>query len=98
MGFQLMRDQYVHDLEMHDVILKCSKGVFEEYTIQNGFLFKGNRLCVPKGSYRELLIREAHGGGLAGHFGVHKTIELLKEHLFWPKMLGDVQEIGRAHV
>ncbi|XP_056691738.1 uncharacterized protein, partial [Spinacia oleracea] len=59
----------------------------------DGFLFKGNRLCIPKHSIRELLVREAHGGGLAGHFGIAKTLKILREHFFWPKMLGDVTNI-----
>ncbi|XP_056695519.1 uncharacterized protein [Spinacia oleracea] len=59
----------------------------------DGFLFKGNRLCIPKHSIRELLVREAHSGGLAGHFGIAKTLEILREHFFWPKMLGDVTNI-----
>jgi len=67
--------------------------VIGEYILQDGFLFKGNRLCLPKHSIRELLVREAHGGGLAGHFGLAKTLEILKEHFYWPKMLGSVQNV-----
>ena len=51
-----------------------------------GFLVKGDRLCIPKGSIRDVLVQEAHAGGLMGHFGVGKTLEILKEHLYWPKM------------
>ncbi|RDY01273.1 Tf2-8, partial [Mucuna pruriens] len=44
------------------------------------------RLCVPKSSIKELLVKKAHEGGLIGHFSVHKTYEALVEHLYWPKM------------
>jgi len=42
---------------------------------------------------RELLVREAHGGGLMGHFSVVKTLDVLHEHFYWPKMKKDVQRI-----
>ena len=78
---------------MSDIIAECKKGNCEDYMMQDGFLFKGNRICVPKGSLRELIVRETHGGGLAGHFGVTKTLEIIKEHFYWLKMHGDVQAI-----
>ena len=42
---------------------------------------------------RELLVKEAHGGGLMGHFGIAKTIAVLHEHFYWPKMKRDVERI-----
>ncbi|KAL6346188.1 hypothetical protein AAG906_027932 [Vitis piasezkii] len=33
----------------------------------------------------------AHGGGLMGHFGVRRTLNVLYEHFFWPKMKRDVE-------
>jgi hypothetical protein len=59
----------------------------------DGYLFKENRLCVLASSLHELLVREAHGGGLMGHFGVAKTLDVLHEHFYWPKMKRDVQRI-----
>ncbi|XP_052188792.1 uncharacterized protein LOC127799098 [Diospyros lotus] len=58
-----------------------------------GYLFKENKLCVPQCSIRELLVREAHGRGLMGHFGEKKTLDVLHEHFFWPKMKRDVKRI-----
>lgn len=59
--------------------------------MQECFLFKSNQLCVTNRPYTKFLIRETHCGGLASHFGVHKTFEMLKEHFYWQKMLGDVK-------
>jgi hypothetical protein len=47
-------------------------------------------LCIPASSIRLLLLLEAHGGGLMGHFGVMKTEDILAAHFFWPKMRRDV--------
>jgi hypothetical protein len=41
----------------------------------------------------ELLVGEAHGGGLMGHFGVAKTLGILHEHFFWPHVKRDVERI-----
>ncbi|WMV41168.1 hypothetical protein MTR67_034553 [Solanum verrucosum] len=52
---------------------------FTPYSKFNGFLLKGKRLCVPMSSWRELFVREAHNGGLMGHFGINKTMGILEE-------------------
>lgn len=39
------------------------------------------------------MIREKHGGGLIGHFGVEKTIKQLNEGYFWPRMSADVKKL-----
>ena len=59
--------------------------------INDGFVFRANCLCIPVGSVRLLLLQEAHGGGLMGHFGVKKTQDVLSTHFFWPKMNRDVE-------
>ena len=38
-------------------------------------------------------MREAHSGGLMGHFGVKKTLGVLSDHFFWPHMKRDVERI-----
>ncbi|XP_074292819.1 uncharacterized protein LOC141619697 [Silene latifolia] len=70
-------------------VSECKEKGYLEFVLQEGFLFNGNKLCVPKHPIRELLVREAHGGGLAGHFGIAKMLEVLKEQFFLPKMLAD---------
>ena len=50
-------------------------------------------LCIPKNSLRLLLTKEAHEGGLIGHFGASKTLEVLKEYFYWPHMRQTVSTI-----
>jgi len=56
-------------------------------------LFKGNKLYIPKGPIRKLLVKKVHRCGLAGHFGINKTIDMVKEHFYWPRIGGDVHEV-----
>ncbi|XP_021776380.1 uncharacterized protein LOC110740208 [Chenopodium quinoa] len=67
LGFEVMKESYKDDLELKEIMESCKNGVHGSFVIVDGFLFKGNKLCVPKGAIQELLIKEAHGGGLAGH-------------------------------
>jgi hypothetical protein len=48
-----------------------------KFHVNDGFLFRANKLCILASSVRLLLLQEAHGGGLMGHFGVYKTQEIL---------------------
>ncbi|XP_021747683.1 uncharacterized protein LOC110713541 [Chenopodium quinoa] len=81
LGFEVMKESYKDDLELKEIMESCKNGVHGSFVIVDGFLFKGNKLCVPKGAIRELLIKEAHGGGLAGHMGIQKTLEILQSFL-----------------
>ena len=59
--------------------------------LQEGYLFKEGKLCIPQGIHRKFLVKESQEGGLIGHFGVDKTLELFKGKFFWPHMRRDVQ-------
>ncbi|WVZ52310.1 hypothetical protein U9M48_003383 [Paspalum notatum var. saurae] len=95
-GLESIKEQYANDDDFKDVILHCKQGrTWDKYVINEGFVFRANRLCIPVGSVRLLLMREAHGGGLMGHFGVKKK-DVLSTHFFWPRMKRDV-ESERVH-
>ena len=64
-----------------------------EYMLQEGYLFKGAKLCIPRTSVRDFIIWELHADGLAGHFRVHKTITLVEEQFFWPSLKKDVARV-----
>ncbi|KAL4290122.1 hypothetical protein GQ457_14G017340 [Hibiscus cannabinus] len=90
-GFAYIRELYPDDPDFRDKFYACEKGADEKFYRHDGYLFKENRICIPQGSMRDILIREAHEGGLMGHFGVTKTLHTLKEHLFWAKMRRNVE-------
>ena len=91
-GLQTIKGQYALDADFKDVLLHCKEGqAWNKFVINDGFLFRANRLCIPVGSVRLLLLQEAHGGGLMGHFGAKKTEDVLATHFFWPKMRRDVE-------
>ena len=93
LGFEYIKDLYAQDSDFCDVFNACEKVAFGKFYRHDGFLFRENKLCVPMCSLRELLVREAHGGGLMGHFGVAKTFGILHDHFFWPHMKRDVERI-----
>ena len=86
-GLETIKDQYVHDADFKDVMQNCKEGrMWNKFVVNDGFVFRANKLCIPASSVRLLLLQEAHGGGLMGHFGVKKTEDILATHFFWPKM------------
>jgi len=93
LGFQFIRELDQDDEDFRNYLHDADDRKHIPYTLQEGFLFKGNKLCIPKWLIQKLLVKEVHGGGLLGHFGINKTIDMLTEHFFWPKMGGDVHEV-----
>lgn len=84
-------DLYATDEDFHQIRSACeSRAAKGDFLIHDGFLFRGNQLCVPKTSFCEFLIRDLHARGLAMHTGRDKTIALLEGHFFWPKLRRDV--------
>nr|KAJ0218923.1 hypothetical protein LSAT_V11C300143610 [Lactuca sativa] len=64
-------------------------GQMSDFLLHEGFLFKGNQLCIPDSSLRLQIIRELHG---EGHVGRDRTLQLVQSSYFWPTMR---KEVGR---
>jgi len=54
LGFHVIQESYKEDPDFQEVLQGELKG--EPYSVQEEYLFKGNKLCIPRGSWRELLV------------------------------------------
>ncbi|XP_071933133.1 uncharacterized protein [Coffea arabica] len=91
LGFEFIKDLYAADLDFGEIFTTLPRVTREHYSMSQGFLYYKGKLCIPLCSMRLLLVREALGGGLMGHFGVAKTLSILQEHFYWPRMKRDVE-------
>ena len=104
LGFEVLKELYNDNPDFDDVWKDCSKWSINHFLKQEGFLFKDNRLCIPQCSLRREIIEEAHGRGLVGHFGRglawhfgrDKTLALVQENFYWPKLNHDVISLVRS--
>jgi hypothetical protein len=79
--------------------LNIQKGFKSHFHLQNGLLwYKQNRLYVPKGRLRDVLLKECHDGPLAGHGGAKRTITFLKKSYYWPNLKDDVEEYVKTYL
>lgn len=63
-------------------------GSRSDYTLTDGFLFRGVQLCVPDCSLRLKMIEELHG---EGHVGRDRTLQLVSASYYWPTLRRDVE-------
>ena len=98
LGFELIKNAYTNDPDFGAIFADLSRFNRENYYVSQGYLFFKDKLCIPACSMRELLVREAHGGGLMGHFGVAKTLPILQKHFYSPKMRRDVERMDQRCV
>jgi hypothetical protein len=93
LGFEYVKELYANDSDFFETYKACRHSAFDNFYMMDGYLFKENRLCVLASSFGELLVRETYKGGLIGHFGVAKTLDILYGYFYWLEMKRDVQRI-----
>ena len=84
-------DAYIEDEEFKEAFQQiqvqiCIKEGDDkaDYPLQNGLLYKLDKLCVPKFELL-LLIREVHTSKVTGNFGVGKTVDNLQNYVYYPR-------------
>jgi hypothetical protein len=97
LGFEHLKEMYQEDPDFKEAYEACTnpllgdRSPWTEYLVQDGLLFKGIQLCIPKCSMRDNLLKEKHIGGLARHFGPDKTFAQLSNSYYWSSMREEVK-------
>ena len=87
-GFAAFAELYESDDFFGRILLDVQNGLSRYFTLHDGFLFRGDRLCIPYCSLRLQLIAETHN---EGHIGRYRTLHLLSQSYFWPALRRDVE-------
>ena len=87
-GFDRLKNKYFAcpNFGIYNEVSNGNRQEYLDFLVENGYFFKVTKLCVPRTSFRDLLIWEMHAGGLAGHF----TIALVEDRFYWPSLKRDV--------
>ena len=67
-----------------------AEGTKDAYKEFDGVLYYQGLSFVPE-AIRLKLISQYHNDSLAGHFGIHKTRELIGRKYYWPSLNKDVE-------
>ncbi|XP_039297391.1 uncharacterized protein K02A2.6-like [Nilaparvata lugens] len=63
----------------------------EEYTIQDGCIFRGNRIYIPS-TLCKLILHELHDG----HLGTQKMKSVARSYVYWDNIDRDISNITQA--
>nr|GEW15777.1 extracellular solute-binding protein, family 3 [Tanacetum cinerariifolium] len=92
LGFDSIKELYANDKDYGNIWRELeTKQHRGEIILLDGYLFKGNRLCIPKTSFKIQLAKEIHTGGLIVHLGRDKTIVSVESQFDWPRLKRDVE-------
>ncbi|GKA52991.1 putative nucleotidyltransferase, ribonuclease H [Tanacetum coccineum] len=75
-GLDVIRDMVTVDLYFLVVLQGVQAGEKPNFFLHDGFLFKGNQLCIPDLSLRLQIIKELHD---EGHVGRDRTLQLVSK-------------------
>jgi len=78
------------------VVQRNSK-VDKNFTVQNDVLLWKNRWFISNDkALQKKILEDNHDSRIAGHFGIHKTLERIKANYHWIKLEEDVNDYVRS--
>ncbi|GKC34721.1 transposon ty3-I gag-pol polyprotein [Tanacetum coccineum] len=90
LGFNSIKELYASDEDFRNTWMDLeTKQHRSEFLILDGYLFKGNHLCISKTSLKSQLVKEIHAKGLSA-IGRDKTIASVESRFSWPQLKRDV--------
>ncbi len=82
------RDEFAKEVKQN-----VQNGTKSHFQLRSGLVwYKQNRLYVPKGKMKDIILKECHDGPLAGHGGAKCTTTFLKKSYYWPNLKDSVEE------
>ena len=89
-GFDLFRDLLDIDPYFSAIMSVVYEGEQSNFLLHDGFLFKGNQLCVRDRSLRLQILQELHG---EGHVGRDCIFQFVRDSYFWSSMRKEVERV-----
>lgn len=76
LGFEFLKDYLCTNPFFGPILDDITSGARSDFGLYNGFLFKGNQLCISNYSLWLKIIQERHN---EGHMGQDKMVQLVVE-------------------
>ncbi|XP_022875838.1 uncharacterized protein LOC111394320 [Olea europaea var. sylvestris] len=95
-GFERLKEEYESCSDFKDIFLTLQNGELDTtdgFRLEEGYLFRSNKLCISRTSVRDFIMWESHAGELARHFGCDKIIVEVERQFYWPNLKTDVVKI-----
>jgi hypothetical protein len=96
-------DGFAQDILNHIIEgrASCSRSAnsrkdYNQFTWYDGLLLRNNKLYIPDGSLRIQVLQDCHDSPMAGHYGVHKTVELVSRQYWWPNLRKYIEDYIRT--
>lgn len=86
-GLASIADLYVTDPYFGRIWFEVHYHTRTDFAVQDGFLFRNNKLCIPEGSWHLRIIQELH---TEGHIGGDRTLKMVLNSYYWPSLRRDV--------